>query len=84
MFARIAYPMLPQLRRHPQYLMLHGMLALGTSMATVYGLRVAVKEPEITWNHHTNLEPWNEYANKQYKFLSAGRDYSAGCPAPKY
>ncbi|CAG7716305.1 unnamed protein product, partial [Allacma fusca] len=39
---------------------------------------------EITWNHHTNLEPWNEYANKQYKFLSAGRDYSAGCPAPKY
>ncbi|CAG7681505.1 unnamed protein product, partial [Allacma fusca] len=30
MFARIAYPMLPQLRRHPQYLMLHGMLALGT------------------------------------------------------
>ncbi|CAG7829204.1 unnamed protein product, partial [Allacma fusca] len=42
------------------------------------------KEPEVTWHHHTNLEPWNAYANKQYKFLSMGRDYSEGCPAPKY
>lgn len=32
-----------------------------------YTLRLALKNPDVTWNHKKNPEPWNEYSNKQYK-----------------
>jgi len=73
------------LKRHPQYILLQGLAALGVVLSAAYALRVAAKEPEVTWRHHTNLEPWNEYANKQYKLLNVAHiDYSRGSPAPKY
>jgi len=82
------FPLLPGMRyhykTHPQYMVLQGVVMCGTLMGAMYGLRVAAKEPEVTWNHHTNLEPWNAYANKQYKFLPLRRDNSIECPAPKF
>jgi len=48
-----------------------------------YVFRLATKHPEVSWTKG-NPEPWQEYSNKQYKFLSSGRDYSIPSPAPKY
>lgn len=32
-----------------------------------YTLRLATKNPDVTWNRHTNPEPWQEYEKKNYK-----------------
>lgn len=32
-----------------------------------YTLRLAIKNPDVSWAKKSNPEPWNEYANKQYK-----------------
>lgn len=33
----------------------------------IYTLRLALKNPDVTWNHKKNPEPWMEYSDKQYK-----------------
>lgn len=35
-----------------------------------YTLRLAIKNPDVSWAKKSNPEPWNEYANKQYKVSS--------------
>ena len=42
-------------------------LGLGVAAATLYTMRLAVKNPDVSWNKKKNPEPWNEYKNKQYK-----------------
>jgi NADH dehydrogenase (ubiquinone) 1 alpha subcomplex subunit 4 len=70
-------------KKHPQYYTLQGVMGLSVLVAAIFGLH-ATQDPEVVWRHHSNPEPWNDYANKQYKLWSAGRDYSQGCPAPRY
>lgn len=57
-------------------------LGVGVAMATFYTLRLATQNPDVTWDRKNNPEPWQKYAEKQYKFYSpAGFKPSQ---APKY
>lgn len=35
--------------------------------ALYYTMRLATRNPDVTWNRETNPEPWEAYRNKQYK-----------------
>ena len=35
--------------------------------AAFYTLRLATRNPDVSWAKKSNPEPWQEYANKQYK-----------------
>lgn len=35
--------------------------------AFFYTLRLATRNPDVTWRRGENPEPWQEYRNKQYK-----------------
>jgi len=72
------------IKKNPAILPIYALMAAGALLAGGYVFRLATKSPEVTWNRRTNPEPWNDYSNKQYKFLASGRDYSEGTPAPKY
>ena len=50
-----------------QLIPLYVCLGAGVFGAGFYLLRLAVKNPEVTWNRSKNPEPWNEYTHKQYK-----------------
>ncbi|XP_071521814.1 cytochrome c oxidase subunit NDUFA4 [Panulirus ornatus] len=76
---------LSSLKKHPALIPLYVCLGAGAVMAFGYTLRLAVKNPDVTWNRVTNPEPQQEYAEKQYKFYSPVRDYSTyRAPVPKY
>lgn len=36
-------------------------------MAALYTLRLATQNPDVTWDRKNNPEPWQKYAEKQYK-----------------
>ena len=36
-------------------------------MAAFYTLRLATQNPDVTWDRKNNPEPWQKYAEKQYK-----------------
>ncbi|XP_046391748.1 cytochrome c oxidase subunit NDUFA4 [Ischnura elegans] len=76
---------LQSVKQHPSLIPLYVCVGAGCLFATFYTIRLATKNPDVTWNRKTNPEPWNEYSNKQYKFYSPIRDYSKiESPAPKY
>jgi len=56
------------LKKHPSLIPLFVALGLGVGGAAYYTMRLATRCPDVTWNRTTNPEPWQEYANKQYKF----------------
>lgn len=35
--------------------------------AFYYTMRLATRNPDVTWSRTSNPEPWQEYRNKQYK-----------------
>ncbi|XP_046982712.1 cytochrome c oxidase subunit NDUFA4 [Schistocerca americana] len=73
------------LKKNPSLIPLYICLGAGVAGAIFYTLRLATRNPEVTWNKRSNPEPWNDYSNKQYKFYSPVRDYSKiESPAPKY
>lgn len=42
-------------------------VGIGCAGATFYLLRLAVRNPDVSWARKSNPEPWNEYKAKQYK-----------------
>ncbi|XP_055716711.1 cytochrome c oxidase subunit NDUFA4-like [Phlebotomus papatasi] len=73
------------LKKHPALIPLYVCTGLGMAGALFYTLRLATRNPDVSWNRSGNPEPWQEYSNKQYKFYSPIRDYSkTESPAPKY
>jgi len=42
-------------------------LGAGVAMSFVYTIRLAVANPDVTWDRKNNPEPWQQYAEKQYK-----------------
>jgi len=76
---------LASLKKHPALIPLYGCMVLGIGGAAFYIIRLATRNPDVSWNRKGNPEPWQEYRNKQYKFYSPIRDYSnIDSPAPKY
>nr|XP_050859221.1 cytochrome c oxidase subunit NDUFA4 [Vespula vulgaris] len=57
-------------------------LALGMGGATFYTLRLAFRNPDVTWSLKNNPEPWEEYRDKQYKFYSSVnyKDHTSKAP----
>lgn len=59
------------IQKNPAVYPVLGCIVLGTALAIGYTLRLAIKCPDVTWNSRKNTEPWQEYANKNYKFFIA-------------
>lgn len=38
-------------------------------MTTLFSLRTALKNPDVSWDRKNNPEPWQHYADKQYKVI---------------
>ncbi|XP_042208338.1 cytochrome c oxidase subunit NDUFA4-like [Homarus americanus] len=73
------------LKRHPALIPLYVCVGAGVVGAAFYTLRLATRNPDVTWNRVTNPEPQQEYAEKQYKFYSPVRDYATyRAPVPKF
>lgn len=41
--------------------------------ALYYTMRLATRNPDVTWNRETNPEPWEAYRNKQYKVRNSSK-----------
>uniref|UniRef100_A0A6M2E0H5 Putative cytochrome c oxidase subunit ndufa4 n=1 Tax=Amblyomma tuberculatum TaxID=48802 RepID=A0A6M2E0H5_9ACAR len=63
------------MKRHPALIPLVTIVGIGMAGAVFYTARLALRNPDVSWNKKTNPEPWQEFKNKQYKFYST-RDYS--------
>nr|CAH0112074.1 unnamed protein product [Daphnia galeata] len=59
---------LKSLKKHPSLIPLFVSLGAGVAMAALYTLRLATQNPDVTWDRKNNPEPWQKYAEKQYKF----------------
>lgn len=47
--------------------------AAGMFGALYYTIRLATRNPDVTWNRKTNPEPWQEYKDKQYKVIGLSK-----------
>ncbi|CAK1543725.1 unnamed protein product [Leptosia nina] len=73
------------LKKHKALIPLFVCVGLGCGASFFYTLRLALRNPDVSWNKRSNPEPWEEYRNKQYKFYSPNIDYTKEeSPAPKY
>uniref|UniRef100_A0A669CEV1 Cytochrome c oxidase subunit NDUFA4 n=1 Tax=Oreochromis niloticus TaxID=8128 RepID=A0A669CEV1_ORENI len=49
----------------------------GATMSVLALTRAALKNPDVSWDHKNNPEPWNKMEpNQQYKLLAVNMDYS--------
>ncbi|XP_045122047.1 cytochrome c oxidase subunit NDUFA4-like [Portunus trituberculatus] len=76
---------LSSLKKHPSLIPLYVCLGAGVAMSFFYTVRLATRNPDVTWRHVANPEPQKEWSDKQYKFYSPVRDYSTyRAPVPKF
>jgi len=71
------------MKKHYSIIPIYIMTIAALAMAGCYVYRLGSKHPEVSWTK-ANPEPWEEYRNRQYKFVSSGRDYTKGSSAPPY
>merc|ERR1712071_571370 len=72
------------LKRHPALMPLFAALGFGVGLSAFYTLRLATRNPDVTWRRTSNPEPWEEFRTAQYKFMNtANHDYTKS-PAPKF
>lgn len=57
------------MRKNPSVLPVVGCIVLGVAMATAYTLRLALLNPDVTWNSRKNQFPQNYYEDKNYKLV---------------
>ena len=66
-----------QAKKHPSLILLFIFIEAGGTGATLYVLRLALFNPDVSWDRKSNWEPWNKLGpNDQYKFYSVNVDYS--------
>ncbi|XP_061564015.1 cytochrome c oxidase subunit NDUFA4-like [Cololabis saira] len=66
-----------QLRTHPALIPLFVFIGGGAAMSMMYLGRLALKNPDVSWDRTNNPEPWNKIGpNQQYKFYKINMDYS--------
>ncbi|XP_004676779.1 PREDICTED: cytochrome c oxidase subunit NDUFA4 [Condylura cristata] len=66
-----------QARKHPSLIPLFVFIGAGGTGAGLYLLRLALFNPDVSWDRKNNPEPWNKLGpNDQYKFYSVNVDYS--------
>lgn len=68
---------LQMIKRHPDVIPLLVIVPTVTSLAVAFGIRTALKNPDVSWDRHANPEPWNKIKqNQQTKLLNIHQDYS--------
>ncbi|KAL2078708.1 hypothetical protein ACEWY4_026393 [Coilia grayii] len=66
-----------QLKHHPALIPLFFFIGGGAAMSMLYLGRLALKNPECSWDRKNNPEPWNNLdPNFQYKMFTVNMDYS--------
>ncbi|XP_034449462.1 cytochrome c oxidase subunit NDUFA4L [Hippoglossus hippoglossus] len=66
-----------QLSSHPALIPLFIFIGGGVVMSMSYLARLALRNPEVSWDRNNNPEPWNKLGpTYQYKFAAVGMDYS--------
>ncbi|XP_032392926.1 cytochrome c oxidase subunit NDUFA4L [Etheostoma spectabile] len=66
-----------QLRSHPALIPLLFFISGGAAMSMMYLARLAIRNPDVSWDRKNNPEPWNKMApTDQYKFYAVNLDYS--------
>ncbi|XP_006207659.1 cytochrome c oxidase subunit NDUFA4 [Vicugna pacos] len=66
-----------QAKKHPSLIPLFLFIGGGGTGAVLYVLRLAMFNPDVSWDRKNNPEPWNKLGpNEQYKFYSVNVDYS--------
>ncbi|KAF1379833.1 cytochrome c oxidase subunit NDUFA4L [Sander lucioperca] len=66
-----------QLRSHPALIPLLFFIGGGAAMSMMYLARLALRNPDVSWDRKNNPEPWNKMApTDQYKFYAVNLDYS--------
>ncbi|XP_014217017.1 cytochrome c oxidase subunit NDUFA4 [Copidosoma floridanum] len=72
------------LKKNPALIPLFICLGVGMAGAVFYTIRLAARCPDVSWNKKKNPEPWEYWADKQYKFYRpSGKDLPPS-PAPKF
>ncbi|XP_074652675.1 cytochrome c oxidase subunit NDUFA4-like [Tubulanus polymorphus] len=64
------------LKKHPSLMPLFVCVGVGMAGAGMYLARLAIRNPDVSWDKKKNPNPNEQYAGKQYKFYSPVRDYS--------
>ncbi|XP_043801884.1 cytochrome c oxidase subunit NDUFA4 [Apis laboriosa] len=72
------------LKKNSMLLPLFFCIGFGAFAATGYLLRLALRSPDVTWNTRTNPEPWNEYKDKDYKFINIRDTTKYRATPPQY
>ena len=57
------------MKKNPSVLPVVFCMVLGVGMATAYTLRLAIYNPDVTWNSRKNKFPNDYYENREYKFI---------------
>ncbi|XP_078080582.1 cytochrome c oxidase subunit NDUFA4-like [Mustelus asterias] len=66
-----------QIKSHPSLIPLFVFIGTGSLGASMYLLRLALRNPDVSWDRKGNPEPWNKIEpNQQYKFFAVNTDYS--------
>ncbi|XP_021563294.1 cytochrome c oxidase subunit NDUFA4 isoform X2 [Carlito syrichta] len=66
-----------QAKKHPSLIPLFIFIGAGGTGAALYLMRLAMFNPDVSWDRKNNPEPWNKLGpNDQYKFYSVNVDYS--------
>ncbi|OWK62080.1 cytochrome c oxidase subunit NDUFA4 [Lonchura striata] len=64
-------------KKHPALIPLFVIIGSGGIGASLYLMRLAMFNPDVSWDKKNNPEPWNKMApNDQYKLFSINMDYS--------
>nr|AAY63985.1 putative NADH dehydrogenase 1 alpha subcomplex 4 [Lysiphlebus testaceipes] len=59
--------------KNPSLLPLYVCFAAGLIGSTGYLIRLATRNPDVSWINKNNPEPWQYYKDKQYKFWASDR-----------
>ncbi|XP_040923415.1 cytochrome c oxidase subunit NDUFA4 [Toxotes jaculatrix] len=66
-----------QVKSHPALIPLFVFIGGGVTMSFTYLCRLALKNPDVSWDRKNNPEPWNKLQhNQQYKLFTVNMDYS--------
>nr|XP_048288213.1 cytochrome c oxidase subunit NDUFA4-like [Myodes glareolus] len=66
-----------QAKKPPSLIPLFVFIGTGGTGAALCVMRLALINPDVSWDRKNNPEPWNTLGpNEQYKFYSVNVDYS--------
>ena len=61
-----------------QLMPLFAALGFGVGLSAFYTLRLATRNPDVTWRRTSNPEPWEEFRTAQYKVTAGAVTWGGG------